>query len=88
MGVFFGKRATKYAQGVFYRSLSRPLTGLNREVFPVSSIWYIGKRPCCAVSHLTARLRAILRYQEGLEVVQHDDAFEDDEMRFTASNSE
>ncbi len=27
-GHIFGKRATKYAQGVFYRSLSRAVTGV------------------------------------------------------------
>ena len=35
-GRIFGKRATKYAQGVFYRSLSRAVTGVNREVIKQS----------------------------------------------------
>ena len=47
----FGKRATKYAQGVFYRSLSRAVMGVNRESLKQYFMWYynkcIGKRPCC-----------------------------------------
>ena len=41
------------------------------------------------VARLNARLRGILGYREGLEVVQqYDNAFEDEEMNSTASNSE
>ncbi len=35
-GRIFGKHATKYAQGVFYRSLSRAVTGVYREIIKQS----------------------------------------------------
>ncbi len=41
-------------------------------------MWYIGKMPCCARGAFECRLRGILAYREGLEVVQqYDNAFED-----------
>ncbi len=89
-GRIFGKRATKYTQGVFYRSLSRAVTGVNREVikksFQVCGI--LAKGLAVPVAHLNASLRGILGYREGLKVVQqYDNAFEGEEINCTASNS-
>ncbi len=79
-GRIFGKRATKYgAQGVFYISLSRAVTGVNREVIKQSfKLCGISPKGLVPVEHLNARLRGILGYQEGLEVVQQYDPFEDE----------
>ena len=92
-GRIFGKRTNKY--GVFYRILSRAVTGVNREIikqfFQSCAVvpGYIAKRLAVPVGHLNACLRGILGCGEGLEVVQqHDDAFKDEEMRSIACNSE
>ncbi len=61
-GRIFGKRATKYAQGVLYRSLSRAVTVVNREVikqsFQLCGILVEGL--AVPVAHLKACLRGIL----------------------------
>ncbi len=80
-GRIFGKRATKYAQRVFYRSLSRAVTGVNREVIKQSFhlCGISAKGLAVPVKHLNARLGWILGYQEGLEgVQQYDDVLEDE----------
>ncbi len=63
-GRIFGKRATKYAQVVFYTSLSRAVTGVNREVIKQSFqlCGISAKGLVVPVDHLSARLRGILGY--------------------------
>ena len=91
MGVFLGNAPQNTPNAFFYRSLSRAVTEVNRErikqSFQLCGI--SAKGFAVPVEHLHARLRGILGYQEGLELVQkYDDVFEDERMSSTASNSE
>ncbi len=75
MGV--GKRATKYAQGVFYRSLSRAVTGVNREI--VKQFFQLCGISVEGLAVPIEHLRGILGYNGGLEVILlYNDAFEDE----------
>ena len=85
MGVFLGNAPQNTPKAFFTRETgnrerikqSLQLCGISAKGFAVP------------VEHLHARLRGILGYQEGLELVQkYDDVFEDERMSSTASNSE